>query len=82
MATPAQPPLPAGLVQPNAELALKVAVTTEGIRVVWVTDDVATATKRINECEDRLISFTQVRGMKPYPFATRPDNIASVRDVT
>ena len=69
-----------GLVQPHARLSLKVAV--DGLKEVWITSTPENATTLINECDARLVSFTQVRGMKGYPFSTRPDNIANVSDVS
>jgi hypothetical protein len=69
-----------GWVDARAVITLKVA--DEGDKTIWVTDDVETVTRLINDCTDRLVTLTRVKGMRPYPFSTRPDNIANIGDLS
>jgi hypothetical protein len=67
--------------QPQAEITLKVA--EEGDKRIWVYESPEEVVKIVNECDQRLVTFSRVRGIgnPGQAFSTRPDNIANVRDI-
>lgn len=65
------------MVAPRAILTLKRA--DEADQNIWVTDTVEEATAKVNDCEQYMVTFTRVAGMKLTPFSTQPGNVANIK---